>query len=561
MARGRTVGKTGHRFASYLRRCGLAAAALFCIAGFAAPGLGRRRSGQGHARGHRQRRLCPPRLRHERIRRRQRAPRQQCADHHLQAPDRCRRSTASRRKFPIMSARRGAIPTARAFAWRWRSRSRSMPRRPPRNFSSICCRRHGAGSRPACRRRSSPTWRAAPARRIVSNAKSARPSRSSARRRAGARACGDAADLHPLHLRHTGQYLGVRRSRQGAADADVRRADQIRPCRCRGGAAARHRRHRYRNARRHRAGAVQFPGQASTSAPSATTAVMCSTSSAPITSRTSAARRPRRAGHAAAKRGARDHRAGNSAAGNIRGGRTTLPTPWRRGGRPAVTMEKPKIAPPATIAAPEQPAAPSTPPAAAAQAAPRSIAGRSHRRRSRKCEAQIAAPATPPQPSAFSRHGKGSAPRRRRQRQHRRQRNAMQRPCLTKLPANDAPPPRPRAADTQQQGRRRAHPPGRQPETVVSVHDADGGGGVQSRRHAVDRVRFPCRHRSQRARRRSKPHHPRRRIHPRARRRYHPHQARSSASGLRRYRRRGLDGADRRFRHRHRRARSPSPAT
>ncbi len=38
MARGRTVGKTVHRFASYLRRCGLAAAALLCFAGFAAPG-------------------------------------------------------------------------------------------------------------------------------------------------------------------------------------------------------------------------------------------------------------------------------------------------------------------------------------------------------------------------------------------------------------------------------------------------------------------------------------------------------------------------------------------
>ena len=38
MARGRTVGKTGHRFASYLRHCGLAAAALFCFASFAAPG-------------------------------------------------------------------------------------------------------------------------------------------------------------------------------------------------------------------------------------------------------------------------------------------------------------------------------------------------------------------------------------------------------------------------------------------------------------------------------------------------------------------------------------------
>src|ERR1700722_4220239 len=38
MACGRTVGKTGHRFASYLRHCGLAAAALFCLAGFAEPG-------------------------------------------------------------------------------------------------------------------------------------------------------------------------------------------------------------------------------------------------------------------------------------------------------------------------------------------------------------------------------------------------------------------------------------------------------------------------------------------------------------------------------------------
>ena len=38
MACGRTVGKAGHRFASYLRRCGLAAAALLCFATFAAPG-------------------------------------------------------------------------------------------------------------------------------------------------------------------------------------------------------------------------------------------------------------------------------------------------------------------------------------------------------------------------------------------------------------------------------------------------------------------------------------------------------------------------------------------
>ena len=38
MARGRSERKSGHRFPSYLRRCGAAAAALLCIAGFAAPG-------------------------------------------------------------------------------------------------------------------------------------------------------------------------------------------------------------------------------------------------------------------------------------------------------------------------------------------------------------------------------------------------------------------------------------------------------------------------------------------------------------------------------------------
>src|SRR5580698_4036093 len=38
MARGRSERKTGHRFSSNLRRCGLAAAAIFCSATFAAPG-------------------------------------------------------------------------------------------------------------------------------------------------------------------------------------------------------------------------------------------------------------------------------------------------------------------------------------------------------------------------------------------------------------------------------------------------------------------------------------------------------------------------------------------
>src|SRR5579862_5933509 len=38
MACDRTVGKTGHRFSPYLRHCGLAAAALLCLATFAVPG-------------------------------------------------------------------------------------------------------------------------------------------------------------------------------------------------------------------------------------------------------------------------------------------------------------------------------------------------------------------------------------------------------------------------------------------------------------------------------------------------------------------------------------------
>ena len=131
-----------------------------------------------------------------------------------------------------------------------------------------------------------------------------------------------------------------------------------------------------------------------------------------------------------------------------------------------------------------------------------SIAGRSQPAAKPKVEAQIAAPETPPQPAPSAEPAKAAPPRRR---QHRRQRNATRPPRLTKLPANDAPPPRPRAADSERQGRRRARPPGRQPETVVSVRDGNGGSGLQPRRHALDRVRFRCRHRSRCARRRSQP--------------------------------------------------------
>ncbi len=64
----------------------------------------------------------------------------------------------------------------------------------------------------------------------------------------------------------------------------------------------------------------------------------------------------------------------------------------------AETTEKPDLAPPATIAAPEQPAAQPTPPPAAAQAAPAPSPADTPAAKP-KVEAQIAAPATPPQPA------------------------------------------------------------------------------------------------------------------------------------------------------------------
>ena len=130
-----------------------------------------------------------------------------------------------------------------------------------------------------------------------------------------------------------------------------------------------------------------------------------------------------------------------------------------------------------------------------------------------KAEAQIAAPRNAAAAGAFSRYGKGGVPRCRQLRRHR-NRDAAAR--ARQSPANAAPPPRPRAANSSGKVAVELSPPRRQSETVVPVHDADGGGGVQSRRHAVDRVRFQGRYRSQRARRRGEPHHSRRRIHPHA---------------------------------------------
>jgi hypothetical protein len=110
----------------------------------------------------------------------------------------------------------------------------------------------------------------------------------------------------------------------------------------------------------------------------------------------------------------------------------------------AATTEKPDVAPPATIAAPEQPAAQPTPPAAAAQAASAPSPADTPAAKP-KVEAQIAAPATPPQPapSADTANAAPSAPP---SAPPAPQRDAAAVP--DKAPADDAPLPRPRAADT-----------------------------------------------------------------------------------------------------------------
>jgi tetratricopeptide (TPR) repeat protein len=112
---------------------------------------------------------------------------------------------------------------------------------------------------------------------------------------------------------------------------------------------------------------------------------------------------------------------------------------------PAVT-EKPNIAPPATIASPEQPAAPTVPPPAAAQAAPPPSPA-DKPAAAPKVEAQVAAPQTPPQPAPSADTAK-AAPPAPPPAPPAAQRDAAAAP--DKAPANDAPPPppRPRAANT-----------------------------------------------------------------------------------------------------------------
>ena len=315
------------------------------------------------------------------------------------------RSIAWRRRFPIMSARRGAIPTARAFAWRCRKQVKvnttpaaeklfidllptSWSGQPP----SLPTGGHRRSGAPRPRGRSSRAQRA-PGRRAAAGD-----------RRAGARACLDAADFHPLHLRRAGQYHGVRRSHQGAADADLRRADQVRSCRCGGRAAARDRRHRYRIARRQRAGALQFPGQGRR--PQLPRRRRLHARYRRRRHQAGRAERgTRRARRSAAKCGAGNHRARNSPA---RGGERCCRAQRQRRAAPA----KPDIAPPATIAATEQPpadkpaaapkveaqiAAPERAAAAVAKAAPPAAAGSATRcgRRARQSSGQRRAAAAP----------------------------------------------------------------------------------------------------------------------------------------------------------------------
>src|SRR5579864_7784072 len=109
--------------------------------------------------------------------------------------------------------------------------------------------------------------------------------------------------------------------------------------------------------------------------------------------------------------------------------------------------EKPDIAPPATIAVPEQPATRPAPPPAAAQAPPPPSPA-DNPAATPKVEAQVAAPKTQPQPAPSADTAKAApaappppppAPQ------------AVQRDAAAvpdKAPANDAPRPRPRAADS-----------------------------------------------------------------------------------------------------------------
>jgi tetratricopeptide (TPR) repeat protein len=113
--------------------------------------------------------------------------------------------------------------------------------------------------------------------------------------------------------------------------------------------------------------------------------------------------------------------------------------PTAQAAAPAAT-EKPDITAPATIAAPEQPAAPPAPPPAAAQAVPPPLPV-DKPAATPKVEAQVAAPETPPQPAPSAEPAKAapSAP------------PAVQRDAAAvpdKAPTNDAPPPRPRAANS-----------------------------------------------------------------------------------------------------------------
>jgi tetratricopeptide (TPR) repeat protein len=111
------------------------------------------------------------------------------------------------------------------------------------------------------------------------------------------------------------------------------------------------------------------------------------------------------------------------------------------------TTEKPDIAPPATIAAPDQPAAPPAPPApptGAAQAAPPPLPA-DKPAATPNVEAQIAAPETPPQPAPSADTAKAAPPA------PSPAPPAVQREAAAvpdKAPANAAPPPRPRAANT-----------------------------------------------------------------------------------------------------------------
>ena len=261
MARGRTVGKTGHRFASYLRHCGLAAAALLCFAGFAAPGSAdddpvkatlAATVNDGYARlvfDMSEYDDASVRLANNVLVITFKRPIDVSVDR-----------LASQIPDYVGAARRDPDGKGIRVALSQQVKVNTTPA--AEKFFIDLLPASWSGQPPACRPRSSPTWRAAPARRIVLNAKSARPLRSSGRLPSR---CACMLATQPTFTRYifaipANTSVSTDRTKERLTltfDAPIKfdLADVVAALpRAIGGIDS-------RIARRHRAGALQLPGQ------------------------------------------------------------------------------------------------------------------------------------------------------------------------------------------------------------------------------------------------------------------------------------------------------------